>query len=849
MHIKSKPFYFFIPNTLFFSILFFFLFVSSAVARDITLTWDPNNEPDLSHYIVYWGLTSGDYTENSGNIGLETEYSVEIPDDGQIYYFAVTAVDEAGLESDYSNEVNTEGMPARPVADAGDNQSLNEGDFVTLDASGSTDLDGDIVSYEWTQTGGTEVVLDSYEAVQPVFTAPVVGTEGESLTFMLTVTDSEGLSSTDTCTIDVAWVDDPPVADAGPAQNIDEGLIVTLDASDSYDSDGSIVSWEWTQTGGTQVSLDDSSSAQPSFTSPDVSLAGESLTFQVTVTDSGGFTSTATCTIDVAWVNEAPTANAGSDRNIAEGLQATLDGSASSDADGNITAWQWIQTGGTTVTLKNSNTAAPSFITPDVGQGGESLTFQLTVTDSEGLASTDTCSVNVTWVNEAPVADAGDNRNVDKGDEVCLDGSGSFDNDGTISSWEWVQIEGTTVTLDNPDADKAFFNTPITDHEEETLVFELTVTDAQGLKSTDTCIIYVAHVNTPPIANAGGDQNIDENVQVTLDGSSSLDNEGAIVEWEWVQTGGPTVSLDDPTAETTYFTSPNVGSEGTSLTFELTVTDSEGLTNTDICIVNIVWVNEPPISDAGDDQSVNAGDLVVLDGSASTDSDGEIVLFDWIQIGGTIVELDDPTAVYPTFDAPYSDSENEVLTFKLIVTDDGGLKSSSICMIDITSPSQTLSFKSGWNLVSISTEEITPVDEILEPIMDSIVSIWAFSDGSWKVYDPSNPIFSDLNEIKPGTGLWINMQNDAELAVNGTPIANGVDISEGWNLVGFNKSNTQDMSEAISSISENIESVWAYTNEGWKVYDPQNPIFSDLTTMEPGLGYWIKANASCRWTN
>ena len=77
--------------------------------RTFNLTWDANSEPDLSHYIVYWGTESREYDSNSGNIGLVTEYSVTLPDNGEDYYFAVTAVDEAGLESDYSNEVNTEG--------------------------------------------------------------------------------------------------------------------------------------------------------------------------------------------------------------------------------------------------------------------------------------------------------------------------------------------------------------------------------------------------------------------------------------------------------------------------------------------------------------------------------------------------------------------------------------------------------------------------------------------------------------------------------------------------------------------------------------------------------------------
>jgi hypothetical protein len=83
------------------------IFCGSVFGREVTLTWEANSEPDLSHYVVYWGTASGIYTSNSGNIGLVTEYKRQLPNDGKIYFFAVTAVDTAGLESDYSNEVNT----------------------------------------------------------------------------------------------------------------------------------------------------------------------------------------------------------------------------------------------------------------------------------------------------------------------------------------------------------------------------------------------------------------------------------------------------------------------------------------------------------------------------------------------------------------------------------------------------------------------------------------------------------------------------------------------------------------------------------------------------------------------
>ena len=181
-----------------------FILVSAApvVARTVTLSWDANSEPDLDHYVVYWGTASGNYTVNSidngDDIGLGTEYSVEIPDDGQVYYFAVTAVDDSGLESDYSTEVNTDDAFTID-ANAGPDQTVNEGVLVNLDASGSINA----VSYQWTQTGGTSVTINNATSAQASFTSPTYVNNGEILTFMLTVTDGDNNIDTDTCTVTI----------------------------------------------------------------------------------------------------------------------------------------------------------------------------------------------------------------------------------------------------------------------------------------------------------------------------------------------------------------------------------------------------------------------------------------------------------------------------------------------------------------------------------------------------------------------------------------------------------------------------------------------------------------------
>jgi formylglycine-generating enzyme required for sulfatase activity len=97
--------------------------------------------------------------------------------------------------------------PSPPVANAGADQSVTVDTTVTLDGSGSTDPDNDIVSYLWHQIGGPTVALTNADAAIAQFTATV--TIGSVLTFELTVTDAGGLQATDTCVITVSNLSDP----------------------------------------------------------------------------------------------------------------------------------------------------------------------------------------------------------------------------------------------------------------------------------------------------------------------------------------------------------------------------------------------------------------------------------------------------------------------------------------------------------------------------------------------------------------------------------------------------------------------------------------------------------------
>ncbi|HNT75825.1 MAG TPA: FG-GAP-like repeat-containing protein, partial [Anaerolineae bacterium] len=189
--------------------------------------------------------------------------------------------------------------------------------------------------------------------------------------------------------------------------------------------------------------------------------------------------------------------------------------------------------------------------------------------------------------------------------------------------------------------------------------------------------------NQPPVADAGPDQGVDTNAVVALDGSASSDPDGDLpLTYRWTQSGGPAVTLSDPAVVNPTFTAPG---DPTVLTFTLTVTDSLGLASAPNEVV-ITVNNRPPVADAGSDQSVDTNAAATLDGSGSSDPDGDLPLVCfWTQTGGPAVTLSNLTVVNPTFTAP---DDPAILTFTLTVTDSLGQHSApDTVVVTITSPS------------------------------------------------------------------------------------------------------------------------------------------------------------------
>lgn len=256
----------------------------------------------------------------------------------------------------------------------------------------------------------------------------------------------------------------------------------------------------------------------------------------------------------------------------------------------------------------------------------------------------------------APVADAGDDLALPTASPVRLQGSATGDH--PIVRWAWTQRDGPPATLSGDDGPSPTL-TPSCLAGEHRLRLE--VEDAWGSTASDEVRVTVAG---GPEAAAGRDQAVATKAEVHLDGTASRDDEG-IVRWHWTQLEGLAVTLVGLDGPTPSFFSP---AQATDLAFRLEVEDACG--NVDLDDVQ-VRVEHGPSAEAGADRTVWAGEgQVVLDGAASTASEGRIVGWSWELLSGPWALLRGRSTSEVRFDVP---TEPGTMHLALTVTDAAGL--------------------------------------------------------------------------------------------------------------------------------------------------------------------------------
>ena len=486
-----------------------------------------------------------------------------------------------------------------PTANAGDDETVDEGAMVTLDGNASSDPEMQPLTYAWTQTSGADVVLSATNTATVSFTAPAELLDTATLTFSLVVNDGNMDSIADTVTITVmAGTNDAPTANAGDDETVDEGAMVTLDGNASSDPEMQPLTYAWTQTSGADVVLSATNTATVSFTAPAELLDTATLTFSLVVNDGNMDSIADTVTITVmAGTNDAPTANAGDDETVDEGAMVTLDGNASSDPEMQPLTYAWTQTSGADVVLSATNTATVSFTAPAELLDTATLTFSLVVNDGNMDSIADTVTITVmAGTNDAPTANAGDDETVDEGAMVTLDGNASSDPEMQPLTYAWTQTSGADVVLSATNTATVSFTAPAELLDTATLTFSLVVNDGNMDSIADTVTITVmVGTNDAPTANAGIDQTVTEGATVTLTGSGT-DPEGEMLTYAWTQTGRAAVALTGDNTSTVSFTAPANLVDTATLTFELTVTDARGATGTDTVDITVTATGLTPES-------------------------------------------------------------------------------------------------------------------------------------------------------------------------------------------------------------------------------------------------------------
>ncbi|PVX27255.1 MAG: hypothetical protein CW716_03225, partial [Candidatus Bathyarchaeum sp.] len=254
---------------------------ASTVYTGEVIDFDASPSYDIDGYIVSYSWDFGDGSTDS-NVTVSHSYV----DDG-VYTVTLTVVDDDGASGSTTASIIVKNRP--PVADINTSTTiLGKEELVSFNASESYDLDGTIVSYEWDFGDGTTAT-----GVTASHSYPASG----NYTVTLTVTDDDG--ATGTATVIKTVLNQPPVAIfTESAHTVDTSEVIYFDASDSYDPDRTIVSYEWDfgdGTTGTGVSVQHTYPEDGAYT------------VTLTVTDDDGATDSTTATKTV--LNQPPVAS------------------------------------------------------------------------------------------------------------------------------------------------------------------------------------------------------------------------------------------------------------------------------------------------------------------------------------------------------------------------------------------------------------------------------------------------------------------------------------------------------------------------------------------------------------
>ena len=665
-----------------------------AIGEEVTFDGRQSYDPDGKLVDYQWDF--GDGSQASGAVVRHTYTKAAS------YIARLRVRDDSDVANSGDDDTMTVIVNDPPLPDAGADKNAAIGELLTFDGSGSKDRDGSLIAYAWD-------FGDGEHAAGPLATHSYA--RSGTYTATLTVTDDSTTSTKSVSDTLKVRINEPPVAEAGPDQLVTASE-VQFDGSASHDADDSISIYQWDFADGTSGTGPKPTHVYQKPGTYDVRL---------TVTDASNTIRNTASDIVRIVVNAVPIADAGPDLVGAPGESLVFDGGRSLDPDGSVAEYVWdFRDGGSA----SGKTVKHVFAKPGT------YAVRLKVKDNTGQPEAVDYAETTVFINNPPVADAGPDAAAAPGEEVHLSAADSYDTDGKIIAYRW----------DFSDSDQPVDGAEVTRTFKEPGIYtaQLTVTDDSGASNslaTDSVTIVVNH---QPVADAGPDI-FTASSTILFDGSKSLDADGDALAYAWDFGDGTTAT--GPVISHTY-------KNGGSYPVVLTVDDGSKLSNARATAAISVKINRPPVAVAGQNQRVCTGDIVVLDGSKSTDPEGGVLRYSWNFGDGSTSEIVNPTKSY---------SKGAVYPVTLAVKDDSGLPNGTNSSQIAIQVDQGPVAHAGADILACAKTEV-PFDGSASTDIDGVVNSfnWDFGDGNFGGGEKPKHIFD-----KPGTyRVYLHIQGE-----------------------------------------------------------------------------------------
>jgi len=719
--------------------------------------------------------------------------------DNNTYHVTLTVTDDDNGSGSFTNPIVITNVA--PTANAGPNQTGNEGSPLSFTASQTDPGTADTFTYLWDFGDGTTSTLQ---------TATKTYADNGTYTVTLTVTDDDNGSDQDTATATITNAN--PVVNAGPNQTVSENSPVTFSGSFSDAGTGDTHTFLWDFGDGTTstasltpthtyaapgtftatltVTDDDSGVGSDTMNvtvqnlAPTVSIQapttgneGDLLTFTgsftdggsghtflwdfgdgttattqnathtyadnntysatFTVTDSGGSAGSAAHTLLINNVN--PVAGAGADLTANEGDLLTFTATATDAGSADTFTYLWDFGDGTT-----SIQAVATHTYADNPSGtATAFTVTLTVTDDDGGSSSDTLDATISNVN--PVAGAGGTQSGTEGDLLTFTATATDAGTADTFTYLWDFGDSTTSTQATP-------THTYTDNGAFTVT--LTVTDDDGGSDQDTAVAVIA--NALPVVSAGANQTANENDPLSFSGSFSDAGSADTHTFVW--------DFGDGNSNTTSLTPTHTYTAPGTFTVTLTVTDDDGGTGADSLTTTIA--NTTPVVSAGADQTGDEGDLLSFSGSFTDGGSGHTFLWDFGD--GTT----DTTTLTPT----HTYADDGTFTVTLTVTDPSGATGSDTldAVIGNVAPViGTPTLPSGGDEGDLLTFSATATDA---GTADTLTFLWDFGDGTTASTPTASHTYTDNGSFTATLTVTDDDGASAQTTPATIPILNAVPV-------------------------------------------------------------------------